>query len=282
VDSGSLSAQPTDLRPLGELETEITELTAQQTAVDHRWLNLVAEFDRRNDWSDGTCRSCAQWLNLKCGLAPGPAREKVRVAHALENLPKISAAMARGELSYSKVRALTRIASSATEEELLSMALRETAQNVERVVRKSRQARQVEALSREERQQTGRMLSYFIDVDGALVLKARLPTETGALFLKALDAAMDGSTTLNVPEETLPTVSSGTSGQDLSDKARRADALGVLATSFLKSVGETWSRTEPSEPILLPPPPQRKQPVPKTAPAPKKDPAPVLKFSYFT
>src|ERR1700676_2310175 len=99
---------------LEELEAQITELAGQLNAANYRWLMLIAEFDRRNGWSDGKLHSCAHWLNFKCGLDLGAAREKVRVAHALPALPKIAAAMARGELSYSKVRALTRVAEEAT------------------------------------------------------------------------------------------------------------------------------------------------------------------------
>src|SRR5450759_4180264 len=86
---------------LPELEAQITELAGQLNAANHRWLVLIAEFDRRQGWSDGRLHSCAHWLNFKCGLNLGAAREKVRVAHALPAVPKISAAMARGELSLS-------------------------------------------------------------------------------------------------------------------------------------------------------------------------------------
>ena len=103
---------------LAELEAQITELAGQLNAAKYRWLTLIAEFDRRHGWADGKLPSCAHWLNFKCGLNLGAAREKVRVAHALAGLPKIAAAMARGELSYSKVRALSRVACAATEETL--------------------------------------------------------------------------------------------------------------------------------------------------------------------
>src|SRR3954470_6468033 len=103
------------MRRIDELVTEICTLASHINAANHRWLALIAEFDRRNGWSDGATQSCAHWLNWKCGIAMGAAREKIRVAHALENLPKISAAMATGRLSYSKVREITRVASPATE-----------------------------------------------------------------------------------------------------------------------------------------------------------------------
>src|SRR5262245_54587077 len=90
-----------------DLESQLTELAGHCNAAECRWLCLLAEFDTRKGWSDGTTHSCAHWLNWKCGIDMGAAREKVRVAHALEKLPLICASMARGELSYSKVRAIT-------------------------------------------------------------------------------------------------------------------------------------------------------------------------------
>src|SRR4249919_1315830 len=160
---------------LRTLEAEITELAGHLNAGQYRFLALIAEFDRRSGWSDSATQSCVHWLNWKCGIDMGAARERVRVAHALETLPRISAAMARGELSYSKVRALTRIASEGTEEYLLSIALHGTAHHVETLVRHYRRAQEAEELSREARQQANRGLSYFYDDDGSLVLKGRLP-----------------------------------------------------------------------------------------------------------
>src|SRR5688572_32368749 len=107
------------MRTIDELASEICTLTGHINAANHRWLMLIAEFDQRNGWSDGLTQSCAHWLNWKCGVAMGAAREKVRVARALEKLPKISAAMERGNLSYSKVREITRVASAESEDYLL-------------------------------------------------------------------------------------------------------------------------------------------------------------------
>jgi hypothetical protein len=155
------------VRPLDELEAEITELAGHLNAAQHRWLTLIAEFDRRQGWSDGACRSCAHWLNFKCGIDLGAAREKVRVAHALESLPKISASMSRGEVSYSKVRAMTRVATAETEEYWLSIALHGTAHHVERLVQHFRRAQEAEQLSREARQHAGRRLHYHFSDQGA-------------------------------------------------------------------------------------------------------------------
>jgi hypothetical protein len=90
---------------LEELEAQITKLAGHLNAANYRWLTLIAEFDRRNGWADGKLPSCAHWLNFKCGLNLGAAREKVRVAHALAGLPKIAASMSRGELSCSEMPA---------------------------------------------------------------------------------------------------------------------------------------------------------------------------------
>jgi hypothetical protein len=109
----------------------------------------------------------------------------------LEELPRISAAMSRGELSYSKARALTRVVCAQTEDYFLSIALHGTAAHVERLVRHYRRAQEAAELSREAQQQATRKVTYFYDADGSLVLKGRLPAEIGALVIKALDAAVN-------------------------------------------------------------------------------------------
>ena len=213
-----------------ELEAQITELAGQMNAANYRYLLLIAEFDRRSGWSDGRLQSCAHWLNFKVGLTLGAAREKVRVAHALAGVPKIAAAMARGNLSYSKVRALTRVATRATEDTLLMIALHGTAHHVETVSRYFRQVQEAAALSLEARQQTGRTLHYWYDADGSLVLKARLPALAGALLVKALETAMDEADAPPPTEVNVPLAEE----QALSFQARRADALTRVAESYLQ------------------------------------------------
>jgi hypothetical protein len=176
--------------PLPELEARLTELAGHLNAATHRFLVLLAEFDRREGWADGAMRSCAHWLGWKCGLDLGAAREKLRVARALEPLPSISAAMGRGELSYSKVRALTRVATPQNEGTLLTIALHGTAHHVEAVVRGCRRARQAAELSREAQQHAGRALRWFHDQDGSLVMQVRLAAADGALVLRALERAV--------------------------------------------------------------------------------------------
>ena len=184
--------EPSETRtlPLSELEARITELAGHLNAADHHWLLMVAEFDRREGWADGATRSCAPWLGWKCGIELGAAREKVRVGRALEGLPLVSAAMARGALSYSKVRALTRVATSETEDTLLMIAQHGTAYHVESVVRGFRRAQQSVELSREAQQTATRGVRWHHDDDGSLVMQVRLPAESGALVLKAMACAL--------------------------------------------------------------------------------------------
>jgi len=117
------------------LETEITELCAHINAANYRFLQLVAALDDEAPWGAWGLVSCAHWLNWRCGIGFNAAREKVRVAHALKPLTRISAAFASGELSFSKVRALTRIANADNEAELLYLARYATAAQVEKLVR---------------------------------------------------------------------------------------------------------------------------------------------------
>ncbi len=123
--------------PAAELDLlgdAIAELSAHLEAATARLLDLIREFDARGGWNTGF-RSCAAWLSWRVGLDPGAAREKVRVARALGTLPLLGQALARGELSYAKVRALTRVATPETEERLLAVGRAGTAAHVERIVR---------------------------------------------------------------------------------------------------------------------------------------------------
>jgi Domain of unknown function (DUF222) len=100
MERGVVSTHPR-FRELERLGNEIAELSAHLDAATARLLELIREFDARGGW-DGA-RSCADWLSWRVGLDLGAARERVRVARALGGLPLISAALARGELSYSAV-----------------------------------------------------------------------------------------------------------------------------------------------------------------------------------
>src|SRR5688572_18981769 len=119
IQSSHVFATPQCVAELDRLGNEIAELSAHLEAATARLLDLIREFDERQGWSNGF-RSCAAWLSWRIGLDLGAAREKVRVARALGTLPRLAQALAYGELSYAKVRALTRVATPETEERLLA------------------------------------------------------------------------------------------------------------------------------------------------------------------
>jgi hypothetical protein len=150
------------IRETQKLENQIVELAGHLNAANYRFLALLAEYDRRKGWNDRATRDCAHWLNWKCGIDLGAAREKVRTARALEKLPLVSAAMERGEISYSNVRAITRVATRENEHYFVQIALHGTAHHVETLVRAYRRAEEQE-LSREHQQQMHREVRYYWD-----------------------------------------------------------------------------------------------------------------------
>jgi hypothetical protein len=207
---------------LGE---EITQLFGWITAATYDLLVKIREFDQEGLWKlEGVC-SCAHWLNWKCGIGMNAGREKVRVANALGDLPKVSEAFRLGEISYSKVRAITRVATPENEDYLLMIARHGTAHNVETLVSGYRRAERLNDNEVAEQQFHNRTLNYRWGEDGSLVFNGRLPAEVGALLLKALDSAVDSAAR-----------DEDASKDDWEPIAtRRADALAEMAESYLAS-----------------------------------------------
>ena len=175
--------------PLERLEVELTTQAGHLAAAECRWLLFVAEYDRREGWAQWGCWSCAMWLGWKCGIARRSAQEKVRVARALAELPLITEEFSRGRLSYSQVRALTRVAEPATEAGLVEIARNGTVAQLERLVRGMRfcirrDDETAEANVRHER----RYLSCHYDDDGSLVGSFRVDAEEAATVVGALEA----------------------------------------------------------------------------------------------
>ena len=227
----TLQPTPPRIAEMDRLGDEIAELSANLDAATARLLALIREFDARGGWNTGF-RSCAAWLAWRIGLASGAAREHVRVARALGTLPALAEALARGELSYAKVRALTRVATPETEARLLAVGRAGTAVHVERIVRGWRRVdRQAEAREA-ARQHAGRALHVYQDEDGTLVLRGRLTPEVGALLLRALDAARETLYQKRRAKEAVlpatdPAVETPTRAQ------QQADALALLAETAL-------------------------------------------------
>src|SRR5947208_1927611 len=217
---------------VGELDwlgDEIAELSAHLDAATARLLDLIREFDGRGGWSNGfSC--CAAWLTWRVGLAPGAAREHVRVARALGTLPLLAQALARAELSYSKVRALTRVATPETEERLLAVGRAGTAEHVERIVRGWRRMDRKAEAREADRQHAGRALHVYPDEDGTVRIRGRLAPEVGALLMQALAAAREAVYPKNVPAGTC---APGVSQEMPTLEQQQADALALLAETAL-------------------------------------------------
>jgi hypothetical protein len=239
------------------LESELLGLAGHIAAAEARFLQLLAEFDDRGGWAGDGIRSCAHWLSWRAGMNLRTAVEHLRVAHALQKLPKISEAFAAGRVSYSKVRAITRIAGSDTatltllaaeiaagesawrgtavadpetaERVLLNLALSGTASHVETVVRAVRRRH-----TPPEDTAARRSLSWNWDEDGSLVVRGRFTPDAGAALIAAIEALLPAPTPTAHPVPAPP--------DDLDERAleqepgpaadrvaaRRADALLTL------------------------------------------------------
>jgi hypothetical protein len=217
-------ARPCDVEALGDA---IAVLAARLHAATYDLLVLLRQFDAATGWNTGFL-SCAHWLSWRTGIDIGAAREKVRVARALAGLPRISAAMAGGELSYAKVRALTRIATPANEPQLLDVARTGTASHVERVVRAWRRVDRIADAQESERRHGNRQVVTWIDEDGMLVIRGRLTPEVGAVVQRALDAATD-----RLRKDSQQAQDDGRVQDEVTAGQRRADALGLIAECAL-------------------------------------------------
>ncbi len=240
------SKEDDELRKLGE---RIAELAARINSAEARMMKLIAEFDRRGGWKDGGFSSCAEWLAWRLGMTIGPARERVRTARALENLPETADALAAGSISYTKVRALTRVATPEREAELLEFARAASAARLEQRVRMWKKLSRDEELTAEEARHRSRTFSVFVDGDGMYVVKGRLEPEVGAVLMRAVEAASDalfrreGEAGAGSHEEDAGAgrhEDDAGAGRRAGDgnprpepKQRRADAVGLLAERAL-------------------------------------------------
>ena len=210
-----------------QLGEAIAELATRLHAATYELLVLLRQFDADAGWNNGFL-SCAHWLHWRTGIDVGAAREKVRVARVLAALPRLSAAMQRGQLSYAKVRAVTRIATPENEAQLIDVALAGTTAHVERLVRAWRRVDRIAAARETERRHLQRSVSMWVDEDGMVIIRGRLTPEVGAVVQRALEAAAD-----RLFRESAGTPGATTLAEEVTPAQRRADALGLLAESAL-------------------------------------------------
>jgi hypothetical protein len=255
---------PLDDMSTRDLESELLGLAGHIAAAECRFLQLLAEFDDRDGWAGDGIRSCAHWLSWRAGMSLRTAVEHLRVAHALQHLPRIGAAFAAGRISYSKVRAITRIAGSDTstltriaaeiaagqselrgtavadpetaEQVLLNLALSGTAGHVETIVRAVRRRHTPPGDTAARR-----ALSWHWDTDGSLILRGRFTPDAGAALIAAIEALVPPRTPTAHPVPAPP--------EDVDERAleqqpgpavdrvaaRRADALLALVNGAADS-----------------------------------------------
>jgi hypothetical protein len=233
MSAGKSSAAPdfyarTENCSVDELDRAIGRLVRQMNADSYRMLVLVREFDDRFGWKKWTFKNCAEWLAWRSSISLSAAREKVRAAHALRSLPAISTAFAEGRLSYSKVRALTRVAHTCHEDLLLAHALDATAAQVEERCRQIRNAAP-DSVRHAQHAWEHRSLTLWRDEGrGVLRLTVELPIEEGELIVRALDRAVAaGEVTTEVDPDAVAE-SKGTAW-----RAQQADALVAVVKSYL-------------------------------------------------
>lgn len=208
-------------RTVDELDQQILTLSTHINAATYELLVMIREFDERAGWLQWGLNNCAEWLAWRCDLSTTTAREKVRVAHALKKLPAISTAFSSGELSYAKVRALTRVADKENEQALLEFALRSTAVNVADRCRELRCGSEA-SFDTAARAHANRSLRIRRDHQrNMMTITVELPLDSGELVEKALDKARD-DTSPDLPDPA-----------DSSWSARQADAFVNLVSGFL-------------------------------------------------
>jgi len=215
-----------NLTPIEDLDHRILNLCTRINAATYELLVMIREFDERGGCLKWGLDCTAKWLAWRCDLSMATAREKVRVAQALKHLPLISAAFSTGELSYSKVRSLTRVANAENEKDLVAFALRNTANHVAEYCHELRMGTPQSA-GIAERAFSNRSLRLRRDADrGVMFVSVELPIEAGELIEKALDKARDDEC-LKIPDLV-----------DTSWSKRQADAFVTMLKEYLQG-GET-------------------------------------------
>lgn len=181
---------PLTRRSLDQLEEDIISLSSHINAMEYEFLVLVREFDLRQGWKEYHFNNCAEWLNMRCGMAIATAREKIRVANMLFDLPQTATAFQKGDLSFSKAKSLTRVATPLNEEHLLDFALKATASQVDKHCQNLRNVQRETSTRNANRLHEQRYLSWLAHSDGSVTLSVELPKESADLVIKAIEMSV--------------------------------------------------------------------------------------------
>ncbi len=221
-----------DLTPIDDLDRKILNLCTHINAATYELLVMIREFDERAGFVQWGLQNCAEWLAWRCDLSMTTAREKVRVAHALKVLPGVSAVFSTGELSYSKVRSLTRVVRRDNEDALVVFALRHTAAQVADRCRELHCGSEA-SIDSAERAYASRCVRIRRDHNRHMMtITVELPLDSGELLEKALDKARDDEV-LQVPDLI-----------DTSWSVRQADAFVNMVNAYLSGGAGTNSSND--------------------------------------
>ena len=187
--SNDVRVSDDDVVALGEA---IAETAAVLDAATHRFLTQLRAFDQAEGWQRAGALSCAHWLSWRVGMDLGAAREKVRVARKLADLPAIDRAMAEGTISYSKVRAMTRVATASNQDDLLTMARTATGAQLDRIGRLARQVKSFAGQTPRDVEERQRYAVCRRTEDGMASIKIRLHPDEAVRVMKALEVASGG------------------------------------------------------------------------------------------
>ena len=180
------------MEAIATLGEAIAETAAIIDVATHRFLTQLREFDRVDGWHRAGALSCAHWLSWRVGMDLGAAREKVRVARKLGELPIIDGALKKGEVSYSKVRAMTRVATATNEGELLGMARSATGAQLEKICRLKRMVNALDGVDASELE-ARRYVVERATGDGMVSIRLQLLPEEAARVMKAMEVAGSGN-----------------------------------------------------------------------------------------
>jgi hypothetical protein len=231
------SLSPDALAALSALSDEevaeaLTTWAGRVAAGEARLMAYIGEFDERRAWAVPGVLSCAHWLSRRLGMGQNAAGERVRVARALRQLPETSAAFAAGQLSFTQVRAISRVASPEDEQSYIGMARHATGGQLERLVSGIRRARKLLNRRKAAEVEGGdpaveriRVFTRYDD-DGDLCITIRAGAADGAILLAAIEAArtdLDARGDADLSAES----------SDGPEQATRGDALLRLCRAYL-------------------------------------------------
>jgi hypothetical protein len=230
-----------ELEALGD---EIATFAARIDVAEHALITRLRAFDAHEAWGPTGFLSCAAWLSWRIGISIKAAREKVRVARALASLPKVDALFARGELSYSKVRAITRAATPESEQYFIDVAMHATATQIEQLARAYQRVHNLSGDSWQQQLGRRRFVRRCETAGGMVRIELQLPPEEAALVWNAMQSAMDQEPAgaSDTPHASAATQASAEaqprpakhreSGEGVEE--RRADAMVDVARAYLQ------------------------------------------------